>query len=286
MIPYQTDERDKMVEVGKGMGSTSKAIIARRIPVRSSILHPYFSLADSLEVAKVIHEKAGGTCTPEQLVGLLGYASMNSGTFQMRYSAARQFGFIRVEDRVISVTERSHKIFSPVMPEDGVTAKAEAFLSVELFKKIYDMYLGVQMPPEDGLRNLLLQQFGFSAERAAGAVKVLMTSAEQAGFFSVAGRTKLIYPTVAKATRALEKHVSVKPELELDAQQPVEKVKQPAIPDASSTVHSAIIGLLRDLPAPGTIWPAKQKKRFIKAFQATLDFVYESDDDEDQDARG
>ena len=37
-------------------------------------------------------------------------------------------------------------------------------------------------------------------------------------------------------------------------------------------VHSAIIGLLRELPAPGTPWAGK--KRFKEAFMATLDFIY------------
>jgi hypothetical protein len=268
-----------MADDEANLDSATKASGTKRVTVRSAVGNPYFNLVDSLEVARLIHEKAGGTCTPVQLVGLLGYTSMKSGTFQMRFSSARQFGFVRVDNGTVAVTERSYKILSPVMPEDCVTAKAEAFLSVELFKLVYDLYLGGPLPPEDGLRNLLLQKFGFSAERAVGAVKVLLSSAEQAGFFSVAGKTKLIYPTVAKTSPASEvKSAQAKPDS--DEQQLPEKVKHILVPDAPATVHSAIIGLLRDLPAPGTVWPAKQKKRFIKAFQATLDFVYESDDDD------
>ena len=44
-------------------------------------------------------------------------------------------------------------------------------------------------------------------------------------------------------------------------------------------VHSAIVGLLRDLPPPGTEWPKRQKDRFVKAFEATLDFIYPTDDE-------
>ncbi len=265
--------------------SVNGAAPNKRVTVRSTIGNPYFNLSDSLEVAKIVHEKAGGTCTPEQLVGLLGYKSKHSGTFQMRYSSARQFGFIQVDNGVISVTERAHKILSPVMPEESLIAKAEAFLSVELFKVVYDQFHGASLPPEDGLRNLLRQRFGFSEDRAGPAVKVLMASAEQAGFFSIAGRTKLIYPAIAKKSAipdAKPLHVKV----DLEDPEVTEKPKQAAnLPDAPSTVHSAIIGLLRDLPAPGTVWPQKQKKRFIRAFQATLDFVYQSDEDEDDEAR-
>ena len=258
----------------------------RRAAVRSSIGYTYFNLNDSLELPKVVHEKGGGTCTPEQLVRLLGYTSVTSGTYQVRFSSARQFGFLRLENGVISVTERAYKILSPVMPEDSLIAKAEAFLSVELFKVVYDLYNGRPLPPEAGLRNLLLQQYGFSEDRAGPAVRVLMESAEQAGFFSVAGRTKLIFPPIPKNAQPEPEQAKVQ-EIAAEEQRATERPKAPAVAsvDTAPGVHSAIIGLLRDLPAPGTVWPTKQKKRFVKAFQATLDFVYQSDDEDDAEPK-
>lgn len=38
-------------------------------------------------------------------------------------------------------------------------------------------------------------------------------------------------------------------------------------------VHSALIGLLRDLPAPGP-WDAEKKAQFLEAFTKIFDFIY------------
>jgi hypothetical protein len=247
---------------------------------RASIAYPYFDLNLSLEVPKVIHEKGGGTCTADQLAAFLNYKSVNSGTYQTRVSAARQFGLIRSENGVIVVTERAQQIFSPVMPEDAINARAEAFLSVELFSEIFEKYKGGTIPPEAGLRNLLLQSYGFSQDRAGPAVRVLIDSAEQAGFFVASGdKSRLIRPSVraSNGSPAAPANPSA-PAADQHAEKP--KVSGGG-GDGPAGVHSAIIGLLRDLPAPGSHWPPKQKARFVKAFQATLDFVYPSDDEEE-----
>ena len=46
------------------------------------------------------------------------------------------FGFISSEQGRVSVTERGRNIFAPVMPDDKVKSKIEAFFSVPLFKGI------------------------------------------------------------------------------------------------------------------------------------------------------
>ncbi len=245
---------------------------------RSRISYPYFDNIQSLEVAKAIHEKGGGTCTPDQLAAFLNYMSVKSGTYQTRVSAAKQFGFIRSEGSNIVITERAQQILSPVMPDDAVNAKADAFLSVELFKEIFEKYKGGPIPPEAGLKNLLQQSYGFTADRVGPAVRVLLDSAEQSGFFSTAGdKSRLIRPAV-KPTGFSKVEPLAK------AHAPEHLTEKPpkfsgGSSDGPSGVHSAIIGLLRELPPPGSNWPTKQKNRFVKAFQATLDFIYPSDED-------
>ena len=263
-----------MVVIVKKTESPQEASSKKKAAGRSTHTYPYFDLNLSLEVPKVIHEKGGGTCTPDQLAAFLNYKTTSSGTYQTRVSAARQFGLIRSENGTITVTERAHKILSPVMPEDCTNAKADAFLSVELFNEIFEKYRGGVIPPEAGLKNLLLQSYGFSQDRVGPAIRVLLESAEQAGFFIASGdKSRLIRPSV-KPTAPTASTPQTPP-----ADQQVEKQKLVVGGnDGPAGVHTAIIGLLRDLPPPGTIWPAKQKARFVKAFQATLDFIYPSDD--------
>jgi len=44
--------------------------------------------------------------------------------------------------------------------------------------------------------------------------------------------------------------------------------------DGTGGVHSAIAGLLRELPAPGTAWDLDEKQNFLDAMKAVLDFIY------------
>ena len=48
--------------------------------------------------------------------------------------------------------------------------------------------------------------------------------------------------------------------------------------DASS-IHSSIIGLLRDLPPPGTPWTVRKKKTFLAAFTAAIDWIYPTENE-------
>lgn len=236
---------------------------------RSGITSPYFDLAASIAVAEAINNNGGGTCSPEQLAAWLGYKSINSGTYMTRVSAAgKHFGLIEVSGNSITLTERAKKIISPVMPADSVDAKIDAFLAVPLYAKVYDNFRGNTLPPEIGLKNLFLNSYKILPDRVPQAVRVFLNSAEQAGFFSATGdRSRLVKPSVQTSSNS--------------SQQPLqqEEVSAPEKPrgsggDGPHGVHSAIVGLLRELPAPGTPWSTQKKQRFLDAFKATVDFIY------------
>jgi hypothetical protein len=243
---------------------------------RALVTYPYFDLENSLDVARKIHENAGGSCTPDQLAVYLKYKSTTSGTFQTRLSAAKQFGFVRQDGTTISVTDRAMQIISPVMPEDAIRARADAFMEVGLFARVYEKYFGTTIPPKVGMKNLLLTTFGVSIDRVDPAVRVLFDSATQAGFFPQNDQSRLVRPT-AKPGQG-------------NAQAEEPQAREPAVPkagggggggDGPTGVHPAIVGLLRELPAAGSPWPKKSKDRFVKAFLASLEFVYPDDSEED-----
>lgn len=255
---------------------------------RSGIASPYFDLGASIGVADAIYKQGGGTCSPEQLAAWLGYKSTGSGTYMTRLAAAnKHFGTVEVNGDRITITERAKKILTPVMPDDAVGAKVEAFLAVPLFSKVYEQFKGSQLPPEIGLKNLFLNTYQILPDRVPQAVRVFLNSAEQAGFFSATSgdRSRLIKPSIAATASPATSHPAVaesgKP---ADPPQPPpshERTKSGGGSDGTGGIHSAIIGLLRDLPSPGTDWPKKHKARFLRAFQATLDHVYPSDDDDE-----
>ena len=242
---------------------------------RSGMNSPYFDLESSIKVAEAIYNKGGGACAPDQLAAWLEYKSTRSGTFLTRVSAAnKHFGLIDSEGDRFIVTERAKKILAPVMPNDAVEAKADAFLAVPLFAKVYERFRGSQLPPEVGLKNLFENTFKVLPDRVAQAVRVFLNSAEQAGFFATTGdRSRLVRPAAA----------NVPPQTIVEAA----KVEQPPPPEKpkggggdgpTGGVHSAIIGLLRELPPPGAPWSAQKKQRFMDAFKATVDFIYPEED--------
>jgi hypothetical protein len=240
----------------------------------SGTAHPYFDLDAGIKVAEAIHTQGGGTAAPEQLAAWLDYSSTKSGTYLTRIAAARQFGLIESVDGGLATTDRARTILAPVMPEDSVNAKVEAFLSVELFSKVYEQFKGGSLPPESGLKNLFQQTYKLLPDRVPQAVRVFLNSAEQAGFFKTTGdRSRLVKPTSLAVNRPAT------PEAPKKDDPPAPERHRPHPVDGAAGVHSAIVGLLRDLPPPGTTWSPKKKQRFMDAFKAAIDHIYPEDDE-------
>lgn len=245
---------------------------------RSGTASPYFDLDTSIKVAETIHGIGGGSCTSDQLAAWLNYKSTRSGTYLTRIAAARQFGLIQTNGDRHSVTDRGMQIIAPVMPNDAVQAKVEAFLDIELFSKVFQKFRGTSLPPEAGLKNLFrTAEYAILPDRVDQAIRVLINSAEQAGFFAATGdRSRLIMPSNAASKPA--EAVELKPAGSPTTPQERPKSGGHVSVDHTSGVHSAIVGLLRELPAPGTPWPSAKKQRFLTAFQSTIDFIYPEDE--------
>lgn len=162
---------------------------------RSETRFPSYGLAESVEVARLIHTRGGGAASADQLASYLGYKSTNNGAYLARVSAARSFALINRNGEAFIPSDRAHKILSPTYPADQKRALVEAFFEIPLFKKVYDDFKGKELPPEFGMKNALRTQHGVIAGRIDVALKVLMESAETAGFFETRGaKTHLIPP--------------------------------------------------------------------------------------------
>lgn len=270
-----------MVDQAK-QGSEPQKTVEPRSRSTSGVSYPYFDLDASIKVAQEIHSRGGGQCTSDQLAAWLDYKSVKSGTYNTRIAAARNFGLIQSAGGKFSVTDRGLKIVAPVMPEDALSAKVEAFHAVELFTKVFEQFRGKQLPPESGLKNLFKTvPYSILPDRIDPAVRVFLNSAEQAGFFSTTNdRSRLIEPRIGPQTASPAPTSTPGPSEETPPPV-VDKPKPhpPAMIDGTGGVHSAIIGLLRELPPPGSSWAPTKKKRFIDAFKATIDFIYPEDEE-------
>lgn len=260
---------------------------AGKAKAKSGIAFPYFGLEKSVDVARVIHDRAGGRCTREQLAPLLGYSGVKNGGFLTRVSAAKMFRFIDEVGDAIILTERAKKILAPVILADTETAKLEAFMDVELYRRVFEDFQGQSLPAAVGLKNKFLNDYKVVPLQADAALRNMMDSAEAAGLFKIAGtRSRLIKPIIAGA----------RPEGELP---PMEKPPQPPAPstppvnpagtpgggsgggggDGLDGVHPALVGLVRTLPPVGTKLGPKRRTALFDAFKSTINFVYPEEED-------
>lgn len=164
---------------------------------RSEVRFPARNLADSLAVAKAIHQFGGGKASADQLAAFLGYKSTSNGAYLARVGAARLFGLVGKRGDDFIITALAEQILMPTYPEQAKQGQVTAFLNVELFRRIYEDFKGKELPPEFGMKNALRNIYKVGTNRIDVSYRTLMDSAEDAGFFSTRGaRTHLIMPLI------------------------------------------------------------------------------------------
>ena len=165
---------------------------------RSTIAFPYGDLEAGIAIARALLEHGGGEGDLNSLAAWAGHDSSKSGTFRNKVYASRDFGLVEIEKTEVQLTPLGHDI---VDSEREAAARADAFLSVPLYRAIYDDLDGKRLPPDGGLENKM-HSLGVGQKQVAKARQVFARSAEQAGFFTF-GRDRLVKPTAARA-RQLE----------------------------------------------------------------------------------
>ena len=248
---------------------------------KSGVSFPYFDLTQSIEVAKAMHERAGGSCDLAQLATLLEYSGVKNGAFRMRVSAARMFGLIEpADEQRLRVSARGLAVVARISEAQAARAKLDAFLAVDLFKKVYEQYHGTSLPEAVGLKNLLQTEYQVVQDRIAPTIRIMLDSAEQAGLFAAAGnRSRMVMPLAAPAA------VSPAPPPAATPPAQPETTRKGGNGDGGGgdgfDIDPAILGLLQRLPLGGTPLSGKKRKALIDAFTATVNFIYpDADADE------
>jgi hypothetical protein len=165
--------------------------------------YPVYDLNSCIALAKKVKDDGGNDCTPEQLGALMGYKNTNGGGFATRVSNAKMFGLIETVQGRYRITQRAETILYPTMESERQQMLVDAFLSVPLYRRVYEMHKGQRLPEALGMQNLLHRQFDIpTGDRLIQALRVLMDSGDQAGFFrSTQGRrTNLVLPIITPGT--------------------------------------------------------------------------------------
>lgn len=161
---------------------------------------PGFALASCIEAVRVL-QTHGGQATADHFASYLNYKGTNNGAYLTRVASCKAFNLLTKTGQMFVPTALAQRIISPVYPQDQHAALVESFMAADLFRRIYEDFKGKELPPEFGMKNALRNIYGVKPERINDCYRILMESAETAGFFATrnGARTHLIIPMVQPA---------------------------------------------------------------------------------------
>lgn len=124
--------------------------------------YPRATLKQALEVPLVLKEKNGGNpWPPGDVAKAVGIAKSNKRFFYMA-AASRDFGLTEGsrDTKEIALTELGRELVYAPDPETENNLKRQAFLNVDVFRKVLDYYKGANLPEMKYLSNTLTKEFG------------------------------------------------------------------------------------------------------------------------------
>ncbi|SOD99890.1 hypothetical protein [Caenispirillum bisanense] len=240
---------------------------------RSTIEFPYNDLETSIQIANILFNRFGSKASSDQVAGQLGQVA-SSGTFRLKLSAARMFGLVEVQRGEVELTQLGQRI---VDPSTELAARAEAFLSVPLYREIHERYQGRLLPEAGGLENAMAS-LGVSPKQKDKARQAFERSALQAGFFAH-GKNKLVRPHVQHLNELNERTVR---DDEEEATSESDELVQPAPVSSKASggieqLHPFVQGLLQTLPSPESQWPLEKRVKWLQTAANIFSLIYPDD---------
>jgi len=231
---------------------------------RSTIAFPYLDLDDAVEIAKAVHTVGGSNCQWDQLAAQIG-AAANGGGFRMRVQTAKMYGLLTYDRGTVTLQPLGTRINDP---EQEKAARAESFLTIPLYKAIYEQFKGGTLPPPSGLETAMAT-LGVAPKQKEKARQVFQRSATQAGFFAY-GNSKLVMPSIKASA-----NTTVVSENEEEAPEPEKKRKEPERDKRDPLIE----GLLNELPQPKSEWSTEDRKKWLEMASAIFNVIYKDSDD-------
>ncbi len=158
---------------------------------RSTIEFPYFDLDSALEVAQGVKNVGGTACDLKQLATKLDMAA-DGGGFRTRLNSAKTFALIDSSRGQIELTELGIRAVDPAFERQ---AKLDAFLTVPLYKSLFDKLNGQTLPPAAAIERMA-EQLGVAPKQKDKARQAFMRSAKTAGLFELSSERMTIPPSI------------------------------------------------------------------------------------------
>ncbi len=241
---------------------------------QSTIQVPYADLGDAIGVAAALLDCGGVPCEPDQLAAAM-KQSPSSGSFRQKITTAKLFGVIETVQNKYQLTELG---FSITDASRQKVAKADAFLNVPLYRKIYDEFRNRQLPPRPIALERTFIGFGVTQKSADRARQAFDRSAQLAGYFDQAGRDRLVRPPVGSAISSGASPAGEIPAQDMPPLPPPDRDKPAGGGHGNGgNYHPFIQGLLDTLPAPATLWTIEGRAAWLEAAASAFKLIYKGE---------
>lgn len=247
--------------------ASKAADAAKEERAKSQVEFTYNPLDDSEELIGVVRAIGGTGCSINALAAKLNQSSAG-GAFRMKLYSARSFGLAELSRGDIELTDLGLRLIDA---KHSKAARVEAFLRVPLFRLVYDALQGQPMPPPAAVERMMVQA-GVPPKQKERARQVFMRSAKAAGFFDI-HPDRLVKPETRDGGGSAPATTQEAPKAEVE-RRPTMRFAGGGGWDGGDGIHPAILGLLRELPPPGTELSKKRKDALKQAFSSNIDFIY------------
>jgi hypothetical protein len=153
--------------------------------IRSENSYPFFNLETALRVAVAVRQTGGTEATDAEVMQALGLSSRIARSWTYRVSSAKEFGLIvragRSEDARLRVTDLARRILMPENDADARAAKISSFMTPKLYGQLAARYKGAPVPQPDGLKNVLVRDYGMIESVGLQAAQAFLDSAQFVG---------------------------------------------------------------------------------------------------------
>lgn len=244
---------------GEGRAATSDPVRGR-----SKIEFPYLDFESALAVANAVHTVGGTSCNWVQLAGQMNQAP-DGGGFRQRVMTSRMFGLLDYDRGSVSLNDLGIRAIDP---NHARAARAEAFLQIPLYRALYERLNSSMLPPAAAIERMM-ESLGVPPKQKEKARQVFMRSAKQAGYFEI-NPERLIAPVIGSKGSEDTGH---------------EEIKLPNIGGGGGggnggggdELDPLISGLVKRLPAPGSVWSIGARVKWLQAAANNFDLIFEVD---------
>lgn len=158
---------------------------------RSTIEFPYFDLASAIEVTQAVKLVGGTSSDWTQLAVKLSMAAEGGG-FRSRVMTGKTFGLLEYDRGQVNLTDLGLRILEP---QHERAAKVEAFMTVPLYKALFERLNGQTLPPPAAVERMA-EQLGVAPKQKDKARLAFMRSAKTAGLFELSAERLSLPPSI------------------------------------------------------------------------------------------